>query len=99
MIPPSDNAQINSNEDNLPRYQKDGIDLSPTVNQGQHIADLRNLADVPIAELASACDISDNELLAIEAGMQQLDPAIAANMAKHLGVRYHDLWIDPDNPT
>ena len=84
------------NADILARYQKDGRDLSPTIHQGQRISDLRGLADLSVDELAERSGIERKELLALEAGLQSLQPAQAARLAESMEVDYSDLWVDPN---
>lgn len=83
-----------SNPDDLKRYQKEGRDLSPAINAGQRISDLRNLADVTTSELAEKTGISLQELLALEAGMMHLQPGLARRLAEQLGVAYSDLCVN-----
>ena len=78
----------------LRRYRKDGNDLSPSINQGQKIADFRNLAGMSITELATHVAIDKKELLALEAGLKELSPALAKQIAKTLGINFSDLWVD-----
>ena len=77
----------------LARYQRDGQDLSPAVNQGQRIVDLRSLTGMSVAKFASVIGLPEKDLLAIEAGMMHLTPAQAEKIAAVLDVSYTDVWV------
>ncbi|MFK7992785.1 MAG: helix-turn-helix domain-containing protein [Granulosicoccus sp.] len=86
-----------SNQNDLERYQQDEIDLSSSINAGQRVSDLRNLADVSVQELSECCGISVKELLALESGLMQLTLDLAKQLSQHLGVEYSYLYVDSDN--
>ncbi len=83
-----------SNPDDLDRYRKEGRDLSDPINQGQRISDLRSLAELSVETLAERSDITPQTLLALEAGLQELRPALAVRLAENIGVSFSDLWVD-----
>ena len=75
----------------LSRYQKDAIDLSGTINQGQKIVDLRQLAGITIEELELKAKIPRKDLLAIEAGLLEINQTQAKQIAEAIGVRVTDI--------
>ena len=85
---------IEDSADNLARYQDDGQDLSPTIHQGQRLADLRGLCELSLDELAAKSGVEKKELMAMEAGLQVVQPAQAASLSAAMEVDYADLWID-----
>lgn len=86
-----------SNPEDMHRYQKDGRDLCAPINQGQRIFDLRSLADISVDELAEKSGITPQTLLALEAGLRQLRPALAVRLAANIGVSFSDLWVNDAN--
>ena len=80
-----------SNDDD--RYGGADNNLTPHIEQGQRLSELRNLADISPEELAQKAGISIKELLAIEAGLLELRPITAHRFAIALGVEYKDLSI------
>jgi len=97
----SDNEKWNTDkwvsddaESNLSRYQQDGRDLTPTIHQGQRIADLRGFCELSIDELAEKSGLGRSELMALEAGLQDLNQDQAKQLAKSMGVEYSDVWIE-----
>lgn len=84
-------------ESNLTRYQKDGRDLTPTIHQGQRIADLRGFCELSVDELAEKSGLKRSELMALEAGLQDLHPDQANQLARSMGVEYKDVWIEQHN--
>ncbi|MFK7860674.1 MAG: hypothetical protein AB8B64_17775 [Granulosicoccus sp.] len=97
MTSTDENWINNSNDENLTRYHRDAIDLSPSINAGQRISDLRGLADMSVPELSENCGITCQELLALEAGIMRLQPELAALLAETLGVEYSYLYVDEEN--
>ena len=83
------------NPEDLERYQQYGEDLSPHINCGRIVFDLRSLAAVSVSDLAEACGVADRDILAIEAGLQHLRPALAERMAKYFGIKTSDLLANP----
>ena len=96
MKPIDEKWNTDDSAENLKRYQKDGRDLSPTVNQGQRIADLRGLCDLSVNQLAEKSGLKPTQLLALEAGLQQLRPEQATRLAESMGVDYSEVWVDPN---
>ncbi len=89
-----DDWDMTSNPEDLARYKKDGRDLSAPITQGQRLADLRILAEISAEDLAQQCGVTSQMILALEAGLSEMDPALAQRLATHLGVQYSDLWIE-----
>lgn len=81
-------------EENLARYQRDGRDLSQTINQGQRIADIRGFSELSVDELAEKSGLKRSELMALEAGLQKLQPDQARQLAECMGVDFADLWVE-----
>lgn len=96
MTSEDNNWPVKTDEAALDRYLKDARDLSSSINAGQRVSDLRNLVDISVSDLANRCDITTQELLALEAGMMQLTPAIATRLASNLGVKFEDLYLSDD---
>ena len=96
MKPIDEKWNTDGSAENLKRYQKDGRDLSPTVNQGQRIADLRGLCDMSVDQLAEKSGLKRTQLLALEAGLQELQPEQATRLAESMGVDYSEVWVDPN---
>lgn len=88
---------IGSEQSALASYLEHARDRSSSINAGQRVSDLRSLLDVSPQELAEKCEITTNELLALEAGLMQLKPALAERLAKQLGVEYTDLYLSDEN--
>jgi len=72
--------------DDLSRYHKDANDLSVSIDAGQKISDLRELAGLSVENFSRACDVTEQELLALEAGIMTLQPDLAERIAQQLGV-------------
>ena len=81
----------------LARYLAEARDMSVSINAGQRISDLRNLIDISAIDLAKKCDISTLELLALEAGMMQLQPDLAQRLATEIGVDYSDIYLSEED--
>ncbi|MFK8078920.1 MAG: helix-turn-helix transcriptional regulator [Granulosicoccus sp.] len=97
MTSPDKDWIYESRKEDLARYLKDGIDLSSSINAGQRISDLRNLADISVQELAESCGISPQELLALESGIMNLNASLASLLARKLGVSDVDLYVSDES--
>lgn len=75
------------------RYRGQGNDLSDSINQGQRLNDLRKLADITTEILAQQVGMTQDELLAIEAGLMVLRQAQAIKLAQALNVEFGKLWV------
>jgi DNA-binding XRE family transcriptional regulator len=72
----------------------DDSDYSANLLQGQRLSDLRSELDIPPVQLAKSVGITTQELLAIEAGLMRLSATLALRLAREMGVRYSEFWID-----
>jgi len=75
------------------RYEP-GEDLSPVINNGQRVRDLRMLVDMTPGPRADFAMIRVNVLLAIEAGMMHLERPLAQLLADGIGVALSDVWVE-----
>lgn len=81
----------NSSEYNT--YEHSGDDLSYEINNGHRVRDLRLLAEIGPETLAENTSISAQDLLAMEAGILQLDENSAKEIAAVLNVKLSDIWV------
>lgn len=64
-----------------------------TAAQGTHLSAIRNKAGMSYYALARSAGIAPQDLLAIEAGILDLSPQLAKQIAEVLGIRFSELWL------
>lgn len=64
-----------------------------TAAQGTHLSAIRDQANMSYYALARGAGIAPQDLLAIEAGVLELSPQLAKQLAEVLGIRFSELWL------
>lgn len=76
----------------MSQYRGSGNDLSVSTALGEKLNSLRCTAAMDTADLAEASGISEDEIMALEAGLMVLQPAQAHSLAVILRVEPGELW-------